>query len=113
MIIKLYDKRLEEKFVRMLLQQYPHATSAQSSLCKLHIIVSRYSHMRRVIAIKADLCWHLASMLFDFYRRCYRLRPMWRRLERCLKWQPSFRPTQFPTMRYKGVWRGMASAGRG
>jgi hypothetical protein len=73
--VKLY-KRLEDKFVRMMLQRYPHATSALSSMCKLNIIVSRYTHMRRVITVKEDFCWHLARMMFDFYRRGYRMRPM-------------------------------------
>jgi hypothetical protein len=29
--IKLYDKRMEEKFLRMMLQRYPHATSSALS----------------------------------------------------------------------------------
>jgi hypothetical protein len=128
--IKLYDKRLEAKFVCMMLQQYLHATGALSSLCKLNIIVSRYSHnhvlgpgvlgfsgwipvclalfgclrddsgylllyMYRVITIQEYLCWQLARMMFDFYRRGYRMLPLWKRLERCLRWQPAFKPTQW------------------
>ncbi len=96
--VKLYGERLEDKFVRMMLQRYPHATSALSSMCKLNIIVSRYTHMRRVITVKEDFCWHLARMMFDFYRRDYRMRPMWKRLERCLRWQPAFKSTQWYTL---------------
>ena len=66
---------------------------APCPLCKLNIIVSRYTHMRRVITIPEDFCWHLARMMFDFYRRGYRMRPMWKRLERCLRWQRAFKPT--------------------
>jgi hypothetical protein len=34
-------------------------------------------------------------MMFDFYRRGYRMKPMWKRLERCLRWQrAAFQPTQ-------------------
>jgi hypothetical protein len=89
---------LEEKFLRMMLQRYPHATSSLSSLCELNIIVSRYTHMRRVITSKEDFCWHLARMMFDFYRRGYNMRPMWKRLERCLRWQPAFKPTPWYTL---------------
>jgi hypothetical protein len=42
--------------------------------------------MHRVITIQEDLCWHLARMMFDFYRRGYRMLPLWKRLERCLRW---------------------------
>ena len=56
--IKLYDKRLEAKFARLKLQRFPHSTSALSTMCKLNIIVSRYTHMHRVLTIKGDFCWH-------------------------------------------------------
>ena len=49
--------------------------------------------MHRVLTVKEDFCWHLARMMFDFHRRGYSMRPMWKRLERCLRWRPAFKPT--------------------
>jgi hypothetical protein len=47
MEVRLYDKRLDAKFMRLAIARFPHATSAISTGCKLNIITSRYVHLSR------------------------------------------------------------------
>jgi hypothetical protein len=86
------SKRLDEKFLRMCIARFPHATSAISTGCKLNIITLPYVHLSRVITVIDNFQQEMARVMYDFQRRGYNMQPLWRKLRHVLRSRPVYRP---------------------
>jgi hypothetical protein len=102
MDIRLYDKRLDDKFRHLCIARFPHATSAISTGCKINIITSRFVHLSRVISVVDNFQQEMARVMFDFARRGYSMQPLWNKLRHLLRKRLVYRP-MFWHVHYRAI----------